>query len=335
MKKVLVTGGAGYIGSMLVPELVRRQYQVRVVDKCYFGETALKPVRDKIELIKADIRTVPLKIINGAEAVIHLAALSNDPMANFAPELNYSINTEASIRLARLCRQTKVKRLIFASSCSIYHRGRNNLKLNYEHSRVNPWEYYSHSKYLAEQALLSLANSNLAVVVLRKGTVAGDSPRLRFDLAVNTMVKTALTERQVVVFDGSQYRPMIDIRDVVQAYLAVLEAPVDKINRQVFNVVGKNYTMKGLGQEVVKTLTKLLKKPVPLVIKPKIKDRTYRVSARKIKAKLRFRPKFSMADSVKSLVKAVKAKLKFDFDNSIYYNIKNMIKIFPQLKESL
>lgn len=324
MKRVLVTGGAGYIGSVLVPELLHQKWQVRVVDNLYFGKQSLQPVLNRIELIKTDIREVNAKIMQGVDAVVHLAALSNDPMANFAPDVNFSVNTEGTIRLARMAKEAGVRRFVFASSCSIYHRERQNHQLKHEESWVDPKEHYSRSKYFAEQSILAMANDKFAVTALRKGTVVGYSPRLRFDLAANTMIKTALTTGRVIVFDGSQYRPIVDVRDAARAYLMVLRAPVEKVRGQIFNVVGKNYTMLQLADRVAKSLKQLLKTTYPVEVKSRIKDRTYRVSAAKIKRILGFKPKFSIEKSVASLVKYVTKQSKFNFNHHLYYNIETM-----------
>ena len=330
MKRILVTGGAGFIGSVLVPQLIRNRWRVRVVDKLYFGKESLRSVLPQIELVQADIRQVGLKLMTGVDAVIHLAALSNDPMANFAPDMNFSVNTEATIRLARLAKAAGVGRFILASSCSIYHRRGKNGRIKTESSKVDPQEHYSRSKYFAEQSILAMVTDKFSVTALRKGTVVGYSPRLRFDLAANTMVKTALTTGKVIVFDGSQYRPIVDVRDVARAYLLILKAPVKKINGQVFNVVGKNYTMRQLANEVSQTLQKLLRQPYPVEIKPRIKDRTYRVSGNKIAKVLGFKPKFPMESSVTALVKHILKQADFDFDYYGYYNIDTMKRWIKQ-----
>lgn len=329
--RVLVTGGAGYIGSVLVPLLVRRGYSIRVLDTFFFGDGHLPQGLKQLEIVRGDIRTVKPTALGGMEAVIHLAALSNDPMANFAPDLNYYVNTEATLRLARLAKSLGVKRFIFASSCSIYHHGIHNDQIYKESDPVNPQEYYSHSKYLAEQVILPLATEDFAVTVLRKGTVCGYSPRLRLDLVVNTMVKTALSQGKVIVNDGTQYRPFVDVRDVARAYQLLLTAPMKKINRQIFNLADKNYAILPLANEVRKVLRQRFKRDFGLIVRNKVKDRTYKVSTRKMSRRLGWKPKWKLRQSVESLLKPMN-KRGFDFDNPLHYNIERMKQLFPRLK---
>ena len=332
MKRILVTGGAGYIGSVLVPLLIAKGYEVKVIDKGYFGDNHLRAVAPKVQILRRDIRSVTNADLNGAEAIIHLAALSNDPMANFAPDLNYEINTEATMRLARLAKKIGVRKFIFASSCSIYHLGYKNHILHRETDKVFPKEYYSHSKYLAEQAILPLAGENFSVTVLRKGTVGGYSPRMRFDLVVNTMVKTAITRGKLVIFDGTQQRPIVDARDAATAYWKLLQASDKKVNGQIFNLSYKNYTILKLATEIKRTVENFLSAEVPLEIKKRIRDRTYRVSGQKLNKTLQMRPRFSVVDSTKTLLAYLREQNNFDFLKPQYYNIEQMKKLFPGLK---
>lgn len=321
---VLVTGGAGYIGSVLVPRLIDDGYRVSIYDKYYFGNGHLDKYKKKASFIKGDIQSLAPNILKGVDAVIHLAAFSNDPMANFAPKLNFAVNTEATINLAKMAKDLGVKRFIYASSCSIYHRDKQRKTVNSETSRVNPKEHYSKSKYLAEQEILSFSDRNFVLTSLRKGTVGGYSPRMRFDLVVNTMVKTAFTDGRLVVFDGSQYRPLIDIRDVVEAYIKVLQAPPRKVNGKIFNVLQKNYQIRNLAKRVVNKLKQMIDKVVPIKFRPRIKDRTYRVSGASIKNQLNFSPEYTMEDSVESVVNFIQSKPRINLHSVGFYNIETM-----------
>lgn len=328
--RVMVTGGAGYIGSVLLPHLIKAGYRVRLVDKFFFGQAHLRALLAKVEVVRADICTLKQSAFDNVDAVIHLAALSNDPMANFSPELNYYINTEATARMGRLAKRAGVKRFIFASSCSIYQQKANDHHLYKESDPVGPKEYYSHSKYLAEQLLLPLAEDKFVVTVLRKGTVGGYSPRLRLDLVVNTMVKTALSLGKLVVNDGKQHRPLVDIQDVAKAYLVLLKAPKEKINRQIFNLAYKNYSILPLAREVRRVLQRELKKDFDLEIRNRVKDRTYRVSMRKLTQAVSWKPRGTMKKSVQGLLRQLRGK-KIDFAHPFYYNIERMKQLFPKL----
>jgi len=327
MKKVLVTGGAGFIGSLLIRKLIKMGYKVVVVDKLYFGKGPIAELEDQATLIKADIRNLTKGVFANIDMVVHLAALSNDPMSNFAPDLNEQVNTVATEKIAKQAKQEGVKRFIFASSCSIYNQRPHNSILHTETSKVDPQEYYSRSKLLAEQAILGLSDNNFKVVVLRKGTVVGKSPRMRFDLVVNTMVKTALTLKKIVVYDGRQHRPLIDVRDVVEAYMLVIKAKEEQIENKIFNVLNKNYKMLPLAEIVAEVLQERLNEKFPIEVQAGVKDRSYRVSGELIKTHLKFKPLFEMNDSVAEIVSYVSLRPKINFTNSKYYNILRMKQI--------
>lgn len=328
--RVLVTGGAGYIGSVLSPLLLKRGHHVRLFDRFFFGDEHVVSWPKQVEVERGDIRTVKAAALRDIDVVIHLAALSNDPMANFAPDLNYQINTEATLRLARLAKRAGVKRFIFASSCSIYHHGALDNHLCMEADPVDPQEYYSRSKYLAELVILPLATDDFVVTILRMGTVGGYSPRLRLDLALNTMVKTGLSLGKLIVNGGKQYRPLVDVRDVAACYLKLVGARATLINRHIFNIAHKNYLILPLAKEVRQVLRRQLKRDFDLEIRNSIRDRTYRVSTRKLARVLKFKPRWSMTQSVLSLLPYV-ARRGFDFDNPLYYNIERMKQLMPTL----
>ncbi len=329
--RVLVTGGAGYIGSVLVPQLVKSGHQVRVVDSLYFGKNCLQSVLSKIELVKSDIRNVSPKIFENTEAVVHLAALSNDPMCNLSADLTYQINTEATMRLARLAKAKGVKRLVFASTCAVYRHTWRDKNLYKENDPVAPQEHYTRSKYLAEQAILQLATPEFAVTVLRKGTVVGYSPRQRFDLVVNTMIKNALCDGIITVFDGTQHRPVVDVKDAAMTYAKLLRTPIKLINGQVFNLGSKNYLIWKVAREVKKVVEKLSKQTVKLVHQPRVKDRSYRVSSRKLQTVLGVVPNRSVAISATSLLKLLMKNRIVNFADVNYHNVERMKQLFPRL----
>ncbi len=185
-KKILVTGGCGYIGSVLVPILLERGYQVRVFDKLYFGEEPLKAVLDKIELVPGDVRNFDADVLDDIDGVIHLGSLSNDPTAAFYPETNYSINYGGTVKVAEACKKRGVPRLTFASGCVVY--GLFIEGVADESSPTNPPGDYDKSKLDGERVLQKMADNNFCPVILRQGTVFGFSPRMRWDLVVNAFV---------------------------------------------------------------------------------------------------------------------------------------------------
>src|SRR6266542_758075 len=210
---VLVTGGAGYIGAVLVPMLVERGYRVRVVDRFYWGTAPLAPVLDRVEIVHADVRDLPRHVLDGVDAVVHLSGLSNDPTAEWAPEANWQINAIATERLGEACRRAGVRRLTYGSSCSIYD-GLPPGRTYDENAEVTPRGAYATSKKYGEEALQALAGPSFCPVILRQATVYGFSPRMRYDLVVNTFLKDALTHGRLLLHGGGwMWRPLVDVID--------------------------------------------------------------------------------------------------------------------------
>lgn len=311
--RVLVTGGAGYIGSVLVPALLERGYEVRVVDLGLFGTGHLPP---QAELIEADALDFDEAWLDGVEAVIHLAGLSNDPMADFSPRLNYLYNAAAAAIAAQAAKAAGVNRFVLASSCSVY--GLNDVAEVDEEHPVSPRFPYAVSKLMAERALLCLADETFHPIVLRKGTVVGWSPRMRYDLAANVMVKTALTQKKIVVHNPSLWRPFIDVRDVAGAYIRALDA--DPSLTGVFNIALDNFSIGRLADAVAATL-KEYGVYVPIEIQRRQDVRSYRVSLRKAQEVLDFHATVSMEDSVRVMLDHITAKEQDDFENLIYTNV--------------
>lgn len=335
--RVLLTGGAGYIGAVLCERLVNAGFDVRLFDRFYFGRKPIAKLNSKIEVIEGDIRDFPEDLLNNIDTVIHLAALSNDPTAEFNPQANNQINTESTVRLAKSAKKKGVKRFIFASSCSIYDLGLENENgIKDEIAKVEPKAAYSSSKYQAEKKILKLADEDFCVVILRKGTVFGFSPRMRYDLVVNTMVKNTLSSGTIKVLSrGIQWRPLVDVNDVAEAYLKALGASKEKVNRQVFNISLGNFLMKDLAYIVQKALKKHFSiNPKIIFEEPDRRDRSYRVSNTRAKQVLRFVPEVSIEESVIKMVKKIKKNKVTVFDNPIYYNIEWMRPILEkELKE--
>jgi len=335
---VLVTGGGGYIGAILVEELVSKGYSVKVLDSLLWGERPLAKFKDKIEVIQMDIRNVTPDVLQGVTAVIHQAGFSNDPMANYNPEANFEVNTTATINFAKLCKKQGVKRFTLASSASIYDRGflATDDVMQTEESDVEPKAAYSLSKFEAEKGLISLADNDFCPVILRQGTVYGFSPRMRYDLVVNAMVKTALEKNKITVFcGGEQWRPLVDVRDVALAHIAAIEAEHSQVCGETFNVMYKNYRILELAHWVQKVLRKELQlnPEIEVDYSPR-QDRSYRISGEKITKVMGWTPTTSVEDSIKHMVKQIQAYGYADFSHPRYFNIEWM-KMLCDVQEIL
>src|SRR3989344_9160429 len=292
--KVLVTGGAGYIGSVMVSELLQKGYAVKVFDKLYFGREHLEKsgYGSRIELIQGDMRKMDKNILDDVGAVIHMAGLSNDPTAEFNPQANKQINQEGTRILAMACIDKGISKFTYASTASIYDKGlrENNILLD-ENSAVEPIAAYSESKYGGQRALIELMNKdkNFSPVILRQGTVYGESPRMRYDLVANTMVKNSFAEGRIKVFCGGlQWRPLVDVKDVARAHIACLEAKLEDVRGEIFNVVYDNYQMIDLAHRVKESLRDIQATEVDVDYSGGRIDRSYRISNDKIEQKLKF-----------------------------------------------
>ena len=328
MSKILLVGGAGYVGSVLAEELLERGYAVRILDRLYYGDDGLREIHDRVELVKGDMRTAGPAIMDGVSAVINVGGLSNDPTAEYHPKANHEMNTVATVKLAELCKAHGVRRYIFASSCSIYDRGVGEDQrdvLQDETSDVNPRAAYSSSKYNAERQLLEMVDNDFCPVILRKGTINGFSPRMRYDLVVNTFVKAALSTGVMTLhYGGEMWRPLVDIRDVARAYIACVEAKDELVRGEIFNVSFQNMRVSELALRIREGLRS---QGVSVEIRPDYGYkgvRSYRVSAQKIERVLGVRPKVTIEESVSDMVKKITSYGYTDFDNPKYYNIRWM-----------
>ena len=324
--RILVVGGAGYVGSVLVAELIERGYTVCVLDRLYYGDNGLREVRDCLELVVSDMRALPADVLDGVAAVINLGGLSNDPTAEYNPTANYQMNTEASARLAELCVQAGVRRYLFASSCSIYDLGLDGGEIDVvqdEEAPVYPRAAYSKSKRAAEKALLNLASDSFCPVILRKGTIYGFSPRMRYDLVVNTFVKDALSKGAVTLHCGGEmWRPLIDVRDVARAYVAALCADEDLVRGQIFNLAYANFRISELALRVREALRGAGVECAIHVDYNCQGVRSYRVSTRKLENTLNIRASIPVEDAVRNMVERIRQHGLTDFDNPRYYNIR-------------
>jgi nucleoside-diphosphate-sugar epimerase len=332
---ILVTGGAGYIGCVAVRQLLDKGEAVRVFDKLYFGDHGLADVRDKLELVQGDLRTFDPAVLDGCNAVLHLAGLSNDPTAEFNPKANADINTHGTEVLADACKRRGVKRFIFASTCSIYDLGFYAPDfLRDEESEVKPRAAYAVSNYDAERILLRMADDNFCPVLLRQGTVYGWSPRMRYDLVVNTFVRDALHNGSLTVHAGGEmWRPLVDVSDLSRVYVACVEAPDEKVHAQTFNVVEKNYRILELAHWVREAFRPVKKIEIE-VDYSNYKTRSYRVSGQKIETVLGVKPLLGVKESVENMLRMVQQHAQTDFLNPRYYNIQWM-ELLAEMEQTL
>ena len=281
MERVLVTGAGGYIGTTLVPMLLEAGYRVRAVDRFFFGPELL-PEHEYLERIRADSRRLEPVLFEGVDHVIDLVAISNDPSGELFRDATYAINHRSRVRTAELAKAAGAGRYVLPSSCSIYGSQDPGVVCDEAHP-TNPLTTYARANELAEQGVLPLADDDFCVVVLRQATVYGYSPRMRFDLAVNGMTYGAWKDGVLPLMrDGTQWRPMVHVRDTVRAQMFMLTAPADAITGQVFNVGSEanNYQLGPLAEEVVAALPK----PVRIEWYGDPDHRSYRVDFRKIEA---------------------------------------------------
>jgi nucleoside-diphosphate-sugar epimerase len=320
-QRILVAGGAGYIGSVLVPRLLGRGYKVRVLDRLYFGDEGLATIRDQIELVIADVRDVPETALEGIDGVINLSGLSNDPTAEFNPEANWQMNAIATESLGRACLKHGIRRYVFASSCSLY----DGLPpgMHGEDADVQPRAAYATSKRYGEERLLELAEEGLCPVILRNGTVYGWSPRMRFDLVVNTFVKDALLGGSLKLHGGGwMWRPLVDIRDVADAMIASYEAPAERVSGEVFNVVHSNYQIRELAM-IVAGSVELTGRRVKLEEIPALKlTRNYECANAKLSTTLGFIPRRSVLEAVTDILTHVDPDDRVALTDPRAYNIR-------------
>ena len=323
MKKIFITGGAGYVGSVLTPYLISKGYQITVLDLMIYGEDVLKENKN-LKIIKGDIRDKNLlkKIIPGHDAVIHLACISNDPSFELNPKLGQSINYDAFEPLVKLSKESSVKRFIYASSSSVY--GIKKEKNVDELKSLEPLTDYSKFKAECEKILFDYESNDFTAVVIRPATVCGYGARQRLDVVVNILTNLAYHKRKILVFGGNQLRPNIHIEDMARVYDTVLKAENKLVAGQIFNAGYENQKV----IELAGIVKKVIGEDVQLDIEPSEDNRSYHISSNKIKNILKFSTQKTIEDAVKDLKAAFDKKL---LDNTLtnkkYFNIKMMNSI--------
>ncbi len=324
---ILVTGGAGYLGSVLIPKLLARGHRVRVLDVGYFGVGHLRALRPPVELVREDIRRVGLdadfrrQLLEGCEGIVHLAAVSNDPSAELNPALTEEINFQATRVLAEEARQRGI-RFIFSSSCSVYGEAPGEID---EEGKVNPLTVYAISKIKAEKALLELSTTSWSPVILRNGTLFGYSPRMRFDLVVNIFSLYSALHNEIRIFgDGQHWRPFLHVSDCARAFIHFVE----KTERRYpcYNIAHENKRVIDLA-EIFQRLNPRLK-----VVKLSVSDhdlRNYRVSVRRMQEE-GFRTRVDLEMGAEEMIDAIVSGLIPD-PESIYYRNAKWLKELTQI----
>jgi len=318
IKKVLVIGGAGYLGSVLCRKLLNERYKVRVLDNLTYGDEGIKELySDKnFDFLKGDIRNISdvVEAVKDIDAVIHLAAIVGDPACASDSKKTLEINYLATKNITEICKYFQINRFIFASTCSIYGASLSPNKKLTEESSLNPISLYAETKIKCEQSILEATDENFSPTIFRMATLYGFSPLMRFDLVVNLLTAKAIFDKKITIFGGSQWRPWLHISDAANSYLLCLKKPIEKIKGEIFNVLSENYKIIEIGK-IIKSLFKDAK----LEINSKITDcRDYNVSFDKISKSLGFRPKIKIKEGIKAIEKAMAEGLISNYKDTKY-----------------
>jgi nucleoside-diphosphate-sugar epimerase len=329
IEQVLVTGGAGYVGAALVPKLLRAGYRVRVIDWYLFQTDALAAVEGdaNLEQVRGDIRDQSLlrRCLTDCDAVIHLAAIANDPSFELDPALSRSVNFDSFEPLVRIAKECGVGRFIYASSSSVY--GVSDAPEVTEDHPLLPITDYNKYKGMCEPILLRYQAPDFTTVIIRPATVCGYSPRQRLDLTVNILTSLAVNRRRITIFGGAQKRPNIHIEDISDLYVELLDMPADMIAGKTFNAAYQNHTVAQLGELVRGIVSREMPQLGPITVEtvPSNDTRSYHVSSEKIKRELGWAPQRTIEDAVVDLCGAFRTGRIPDPLNDIrYYNVKTI-----------
>jgi nucleoside-diphosphate-sugar epimerase len=318
-KNVLLIGGAGYIGSILVRELLRKGYRVRLLDILLYGDAPIADLcnHPRFELIKGDFRYIDVVVhaMRDMDTVIHLGAIVGDPACTIDEDLTLQINLAATSVIAQVAKGYGVERLLFASTYSVYGASE---EIVDERSALNPVSLYACTKIASEQVLLSLSDPKFSPVILRLATVYGMSYRPRFDLVVNLLTARALAEKCITIIEGNQWRSFVHVRDVADAFLLCLEAPLEKVKGQIFNVGANdhNYRLCQLGDRVKEAVP-----DVTIIYQDRVEDRrNCRVCFDKIQHELGFRPQRTLMDGILEIKRTIESGEVTDCRDRYYNN---------------
>jgi nucleoside-diphosphate-sugar epimerase len=322
--KILVIGGAGYLGSILVDRLLEKKYPVKILDSFIYGKRSVeKYCNDKrVEIIEGDIRNIETvnAVMNDTASVILLAAVVGDPASASRPEQTIETNFLASQMIASACKLKGINRFIYASTCSVYGIGN---KVLDENAPLNPVSLYAKTKISSEQSILQLVDSEFAPTIMRMSTLYGFSPRMRFDLVVNTMTMTAYSENKINVFGGEQWRPLMHVKDAAEAYIKVLEAEINKVRGKVYNAGSEkqNYKIREVSEIIGKAISESAGREIPVNIeKTNMDARDYRVSFKKIQDELDFRVSHTIDEAAKEIYESLNSGIIKDPKQKVYYN---------------
>ncbi|MGH7015080.1 MAG: NAD-dependent epimerase/dehydratase family protein [Stellaceae bacterium] len=327
---VFVTGGAGYCGSLLVPQLLDHGYRVTVFDKCYFGDDFLPKSNPRLTVIKGDIRDAAglAQVVKGHDAFVSLACISNDASFELDEKLSTTINMDAFEPMVKAVKAAGVKRFVYASSSSVYGVS-DKPDVTEDHPLV-PLTLYNKYKGLCEPILKRHADESFTGVIFRPATVCGYAPRLRLDLSVNILTNHAVTNNKITVFGGSQLRPNLHVQDYCDAVELFLTAPTAKIQKETFNVGYQNMSIMDIALLVKRVVEQeiLGRPPIEIVTTETNDIRSYHINSDKIALTLGFRPKYTIEDAIRGLSQAFKAgKVANSMTDDRYYNIRTMKKL--------
>ena len=326
MKKIFITGGAGYIGARLVPILLKKNFKVTIYDTFFFGNTLKK--NKNLKIIKGDIRNIK-KLSNSSknhDVFLHLACISNDTSYELNKKLSKSVNFDCFEPMVIEAKKNHIKRFIYASSSSVY--GVSKKKNVKENHPLLPLTLYNKYKGLCEPLLFKHTTKDFSGVIFRPATVCGYSPRMRFDLSVNILTNFAYNKNLINVFGGKQLRPNLHILDYCDAVLKLITAPKSKINNKIFNVGHQNMSISNIANLVKRIVSYKIKKKIQIFTSKSNDKRSYHINSDKIYKELNFKPKRGIEEAVLEIYKSFeKGLFPKSFDNINYYNVKKMIKL--------
>lgn len=330
IKTVLVTGGTGYVGSILVPKLLNKGYKVVALDCMFFTDMGLKAVKSNpnLTIINGDIRSTDVlkKSLKGVDAVIHLASISNDPSSDLNPQLTVEVNYEASVNLIKLSKEAGVQRFINASTSSVY--GIKEIPNVTEDLPLEPLTVYSKTKADTEPFVTKANDKNFCAMTIRPATVCGYSPKMRLDLTVNILTMHALTKGKITVFGGNQKRPNIHIEDITDYYVKLLDMPAEKIAGKIYNAGYENHTV----SEIAQMVKDIIGQHVTIETTPSNDNRSYHISSAKIEKELGLKPNHTIKDAVLDIKNAA-AKGLLDWSDENYYNVKKVKSLVDSKSE--
>ena len=329
-KNVLVTGGAGYCGSLLVPQLLAEGYNVTVYDLLYFGDSFLPKDNPRLKVIPGDIRDLAKlnSAVQNQDVVLSLACISNDASFELDESLSTTINLDAFEPMVVTAKKAGVKRFVYASSSSVYGVS-DKPNVTEDHPLV-PLTLYNKYKGMCEPLLLKHTDDRFVGVVFRPATVCGYAPRLRLDLSVNILTNHAVTNNKITVFGGSQLRPNLHVQDYADLCKLLLVAPTEKIANQIFNCGYQNMTIMEIAHMVKKVVEQELpqKAPIDIVTTPTDDNRSYHINSDKIKKTLGFAPKHTIEEAVRDLCRAFRdGKIPNSFSDDRFYNVRTLKKL--------